>query len=193
MHGAAGRCRPTRATLLCHRAAGAAAAAYGACLMMPQAAAFPASDASNPSVVAPASAAAPEAADASALAHQQQLLSPFGGAVGPGWTFAPSLTVQEAFNDNVFDTSTNRSWDLITYVTPGLAVNGDTRNVQLRFNWQPTLEYYVRNSSLNQYAQNLNAIADIILWPDHLYLDLRAATGVASVSGATPGLGYGGG
>ena len=166
--------------------------ALGLFLAVQQAAAFPASDASDPSVVPPASAASPDASDASALAHQLRLLGPYSSSVGPGWTFTPSLTLQEAFNDNVFQTETDRRWDLISYVSPGLAAYGDTRNIQLRLNYAPTLEYYARSPSLNQIAQDLNAIADVTLWPDHLYLDLRAVAGVGSTSGSTPGLGYAG-
>ena len=40
-------------------------------------------------------------------------------------------------------------------------------------------------------AQNLNAIGNVTLWQDHLYLDVRAAAGVGSTSGSMPGLGYG--
>ena len=215
MRGAAGSSRQTRAALFCSQATRLAVMlhptrpaamfcltrlavmTYGAFLLVAPAAAFPLSDVTNPSVVpsasAAASAAAPDASDASALAHQQQLLSPFGGAVvGPGWTFTPSLTLQEALNDNVFQTESDRRWDLISYVTPGLAISGDTQNVQLRFEYQPTLEYYARNSSLNQLAQQLNAIGDVTLWQDHLYLDLRAMAGLASASGSVPGQGFGG-
>ena len=202
MRGATGRSRQTGAAslcrrLLCHWATRLAAALCGALwglgLMAEQAAAFPASDASNPSVIAPATAAQPDQSDVSALAHQLQLLNPYASSVGPGWTFTPSLTLQEAFNDNVFQTEYDRRWDLITYVTPGMAIYGDTRNIQLRFNYQPSLIYYARNSSLNQLAQNLDAIADATLWQDHLYLDLRATAGEGSASGSIPGLGYGGG
>jgi len=209
MGGAAGRSRPTGAARLCHRAecalfgyradralfryraARLVGALCGLGLLVQQAAAFPASDVTNPSVVAPASAAAPSPEDAAALAHQLQLLGPYGSSVGPGWTFTPSLTLQESLNDNIFQSETDRRWDLITYVTPGLAAYGDTQNVQLRFNYQPSLEYYARNTSLDQLAQNLDAIADATLWRDHLYLDLRANAGVGSASGSTPGLGYG--
>jgi uncharacterized protein (PEP-CTERM system associated) len=211
MRGTAGRSRPTGAALWCHRAARAlcgdsvaraslsryaawlAAAVCTPCLIAPRAAAFPASDASNPSVVSPASAASPDASDASALAHQLQLLGPFGGAVGPGWTFTPSLTLQEAYNDNLFQSGNDRRWDLITYLTPGIAIYGDTPNVQLRLNYQPTLIYYARTPSLNQIAQNLDAIGDVTLWQDHLYLDVRATAGVGSANGSTPGLGFGSG
>jgi len=197
MRGATGRSRQTGVVLSCHRVAQLAAVLCGVCLMAGlmarHAAAFPASDASNPSVVTPATAAAPTAEDVSALQHQLSLLNPYTASVGPGWTFTPSLTLQEAFNDNVFQSEFDRRWDLITYVSPGLAIYGDTQNVQLRFNYQPTLEYYMRNSSLNQLAQNLNAIGDVTLWQDHLYLDVRASTGVGSASGSTPGLGFNGG
>jgi uncharacterized protein (PEP-CTERM system associated) len=164
----------------------------GIFLTVQQAVAFPASDASNPSVVPPASAAAPDASDASALAHQLQLLGPYGSSLAPGWTFTPSLTLQEALNDNVFQSETDRRWDLISYVSPGLAAYADTQYIQLRFNYQPTLEYYARTPTLNQIAQNLDAIANVTLWPDHLYLDVRALAGVGSASGSTPGLGYSG-
>ena len=40
--------------------------------------------------------------------------------------------------------------------------------------------------------RGFNAIADITLWPDHLYLDARAVAGVGSASGSIPGLGYAG-
>jgi uncharacterized protein (PEP-CTERM system associated) len=199
MRGAARRSRSTGAALLCRRVAWCGTVLCGLCLVVQQgwvvqqAAAFPASDASSPSVVQPAAAATPDASDTSALAHQQQLLGPFGNAVGPGWSFTPSLTLAEAFNDNVFQTESDRRWDLITYVTPGLAIYGDTQNVQVRFDYQPTLEYYARNTSLSQLAQNLDAIADATLWQDHLYLDVRAVAGVGSVNGSLPGLGYGGG
>jgi uncharacterized protein (PEP-CTERM system associated) len=180
----------TGAALLCRRVARLGGAAAGLCLLLTQqAAAFPISDAESPSIVP--SADASDSSDASALAHQLSLLNGYSSSVGPGWTFTPSLTLQEALNDNVFDTSTNRQWDLITYLIPSLAIYGDTQNVQLRFNYQPTVEYYARNTSLNQLAEQLNATADVTLWQDHLYLDLRAFAGVGSSTGASPGLGYG--
>jgi uncharacterized protein (PEP-CTERM system associated) len=205
MRGATGRSRQTGVVPSCHRMPRVAAVLCAgrltavlmgglmAGLMARHAAAFPASDASNPSVVSPATAATPDQSDVSALQHQLSLLNPYSASVGPGWTFTPSLTLQEAFNDNVFQTQQDRRWDLITYVTPGLAIYGDTQNVQLRFNYAPSLIYYARNSSLDQLAQNLNAIADVTLWQDHLYLDVRASVGEGAASGSNPGLGFGGG
>ncbi len=195
MRGATASSRQTGGERFCVRAAWLAGFAYGAYLLVPPAAAFPATDPSNASLMTAGSelgsAATPDASDVSALAHQMQLLGPFGATVGPGWTFTPSLTWQEALNDNVFQTESNRSWDLISYLTPGIAVTANTQAVQLRLFYQPTLEYYARNTSQNQLAQNLNAIGDATLWQDHLYLDVRATAGVGSASGSVPGLGFG--
>jgi uncharacterized protein (PEP-CTERM system associated) len=119
------------------------------------------------------------------------LLNGYSSTVGPGWHFNTSLGLQETFNDNISQTSTDRRWDLISALTPGFAAYADTERVELRVNYRPTLEYYARDTSLNQIAQSLDATSDLILWPQHLYLDLRATSGIASTSGSTPGLGYG--
>jgi uncharacterized protein (PEP-CTERM system associated) len=156
-----------------------------------RAVAFPLSDASQPSVIAPASAAPSDASDASALARQIQLLNPYAQSVAPGWTITPSLTLQEVFNDNLFQTTNDRRWDLITFVTPGLAIYGDTPRVQVRLNWQPSILLHVENGNQNQIAQNLNAQADVILWPDHLFLDVSGFAGVGATNGLVPGLGFG--
>jgi len=195
MRGATASSRQIGGERFCVRTVWLAGVAYGAYLLVSPAAAFPTTDPSNASLMTAGSdlgsAAASDTSDATALAHQMQLLGPFGATVGPGWTFTPSLTLQEALNDNVFETQSNRSWDLISYLTPGLIVTANTQDVQLRLNYQPTLEYYARNTSQNQLAQNLNAIGNVTLWQDHLYLDVRAAAGVGSTSGSMPGLGYG--
>ncbi|MCI0545918.1 MAG: hypothetical protein L0027_01385 [Candidatus Rokubacteria bacterium] len=39
-----------------------------------------------------------------------------------GWYATPSFAVSEVFDDNVFGTSTDRRWDLITRFSPGLSV-----------------------------------------------------------------------
>jgi uncharacterized protein (PEP-CTERM system associated) len=154
--------------------------------------AFPDSDASSPSIVSAGSAAQSDSSDASALAHQVQLLNAFGNTPGEaGWSITPSITLQEVLNDNIYQTSPDRRGDLITYVTPGLAIYGNTPRVQVRLNYQPSLLYYADNTSLNDVQQQLNAIGDFVLWQDHLYLDVRGLAGVGASVGGAPGLGFG--
>src|SRR5271157_5956666 len=105
--------------------------ALGSLLLSRTAIAFPASDASNPSVVPTPSESTPTESD---LRHQLQLQSGFGAAGGAGWTIVPSASLQEMFTDNVFQTATNRRWDLVTLVSPGISVVGDVPNAQVRLN-----------------------------------------------------------
>lgn len=165
--------------------------AAGAALAAPRARAFPLSDVTSPSVVAPASAAPSDASDAAALAHQAQLLNGYRNNVSTGFNYSFSASWQEIFNDNVFQTSTDRRWDLITDLTPGLAVYNDSPNAQIRLNYQPSLLYYTENTSLNQVTQSLNGTGDFVLWQDHLFLDTRALAGVGATNGNAPGLGFG--
>src|SRR4051794_6566783 len=93
--------------------------AAGCCLLGARAAmAFPATDAATPSVVT--NAPEPTGTD---LRHQLQLVNGLGAGGGGGWTFVPSLSVQEAFSDNVLNTTFNRRSDLITMVTPGFSLD----------------------------------------------------------------------
>lgn len=191
MDGPGARSRPIRATRWCKRAVLFGVAVGGSSLASRHASAFPLSDVTSPSIVQPATGAEPDAADAAALAHQVQLLGGYSQNVGTGWNITPSLGLQEVFNDNVLETSSNRQWDLISSVTPGLAVYGDTPNAQVRVNYQPSLLYYARDSSLNQIAQQLSALGNFTLWQDHLYLDVRGFAGIGAANGNAPGLGYG--
>lgn len=192
MAGPGARSRPIRAARWYPQALLLGAVAASASLGVHRAVAFPSSDVTSPSIVPAATGAEPDAADAEALSHQVQLLGGYSKNVGTGWNITPSLGVKEVFNDNVLETSTNRQWDLISTVTPGLAIYGDTPNTQVRLNYQPSLLYYARESSLNQIAQDLDATGSFTLWQDHLYLDLRGLAGEGATNGNAPGLGYGG-
>jgi uncharacterized protein (PEP-CTERM system associated) len=191
MGGPAARSRPLRAARWWPKAILLVATATGGSFGAQRAVAFPSSDVTSSSIVPAATGAEPDAADANALAHQVQLLGGYGKNVDTGWNITPSLGLREVFNDNVLETSTNRQWDLISTVTPGIAIYGDTPNTQVRLNYQPSLLYYARETSLNQIAHELNATGSFTLWQDHLYLDVRALAGLGATNGNAPGLGYG--
>ena len=61
------------------------------------------------------------------LRHQLQLHSGFGAAAaGGGWTFVPRVSLEEIYTDNVLNTDDNRRWDMLTLLTPGITIKGDT-------------------------------------------------------------------
>jgi uncharacterized protein (PEP-CTERM system associated) len=160
------------------------------CMLSP-ARAFPATDALNPSVIEPPTDAPPTPAEQQDLRHQIQAQGIFGDNVEPGWTFTPSLGIQEVFNDNLFQTQSNRVWDFSTIVTPGIAVLGSTPNIQVRLNYQPSVQYYARNTSQNSVTQELNTVDNFTLIPDNLFLDVRGLAGVLPTNGGFGGIALG--
>ncbi len=147
--------------------------------------AFPVTDPANPGITV----TVPEVTE-SDLRHQLQMQSPFGGAAaGGGWTFVPSITLQEAYTDNVLNSSTDRRWDLITVATPGIAIQGDVPNAQVRFDYAPEFRLDARTPSQNNVTQQLLGTGLFTIVPDTLYVDARAIAGGAPVGGGFGALG----
>jgi uncharacterized protein (PEP-CTERM system associated) len=136
--------------------------------------AFPASDPSNPSIEADV----PPPTD-SDLRHQLQLQSGFGaGAAGAGgWTFVPRISAQEMYTDNVLETATNRRWDLVTLVTPGISILGDVPNAQVKLNYGPEIREDLRTPQEDGITQQLLGTGLFTIIPDEIFVDARAVAG----------------
>ena len=102
------------------------------------------------------------------------------------WLFTPSLQDQEIFTDNVLATPTNRRSDLITALSPGLAISGQSARLSGQFSYSPTLYRYALTPGQNVLAHNLYANGTATLAPDLLFFDAHA---YASQQPTTPGLG----
>ncbi len=160
--------------------------ALGCLLATKMAVAFPASDATQPSAVT----TAPPPSD-SDLSHQLQLQSGAFAQAGPGWTIVPSISAEEVFTDNVNQSATNRRWDLLTIVSPGVSIVGDTPNIQLRLNYQPQAKLAARTPSENNISNQLLGTATITVVPDLFYVDARALAGAGPSFGGFGSVGAG--
>jgi hypothetical protein len=163
------------------------AIAVGCLMNNGEAAAFPATDASTPSVVEN-----PSTPTESDLRHQLQLQTGIGAAAagnGNAWTYVPSLGVEEFYTDNVLQSPTDRRWDLVTVVTPGISVNGDEPNAQVNFNYAPQLRLDARTPSQNGVIQQLSGNGQFTIVPDAFYIDARAFAGGAPIASGFGGLG----
>ena len=155
-------------------------------VQMNAASAFPVNDPTNPSVVPIGrELAAPDARD---LQHQMGLLAGFGDA-GFGWTILPRISLQEVLNDNVLEVHSPRRWDLISVLSPGVAIQGNTSRVQLRLDYAPTLDLYARTHGQSGIGQQLNSAGTVVLLPEHLFVDVRGVVGVQAANGAIGGYG----
>jgi hypothetical protein len=151
------------------------------------AAAFPLLDATNEDQVTPGTElASPDVQD---LQHQLRLANGLAAPAGGGWTFVPRVDWQEELTDNALEQHTPRQADLVTYISPGIGIAGDTPRVRLTFDFAPTLALYARTSELNSLTEQMNGLGTITLVPELAYIDVRAVSGVQSQFGGIGGLG----
>lgn len=116
-----------------------------------------------------------------------------GGLPSPGFTLEPQVTLQEEFTDNARQTETDRRWDLITLLTPSLALGANTPRLNLSLQYAPTLEYYARTSSQDAIAHQLLGVGSLVVVPDAMFMDGRVFATVAPTNGGYVGTGLGAG
>ena len=128
------------------------------------------------------------AGEAQDLRSQLSLVNGISAPTGGGWTFVPSLTLQEEFTDNVLEAHAPRRWDLGNFISPGFALAGDLPRLTATVTYSPTLSFYDRDGDLNALTQQLNALGHLTLDPNLAYVDVTALAGVTN---AIAGLGNG--
>lgn len=111
------------------------------------------------------------------------------GVRAPGWSITPSIGLEQEYNDNIFYTAGNKTGDFITRVIPGLLLNVDTQRLQGTLNYAPSLDFYWQNSDQNRVNQTGNGQFLGTIVPELLFLDIRGAAGVQSLSGGAAGPG----
>ncbi len=94
------------------------------------------------------------------------------------WSIVPSVTMQESVTDNVWLAPTQRQADLISAVTPDLAVSGQTRRLTLSLDANLTYDKYLSATALDGIQYAVNGYGNAELVDKLLYLDMRSAIDV---------------
>ena len=83
-----------------------------------------------------------------------------GQEPGQRLTLTPSLSLGERYDDNIFETQTNKQHDFITVLSPGIRVQylspAPTLETQLDFNYRADIEFYADHSSQNNVGHLLS-------------------------------------
>ena len=86
-----------------------------------------------------------------------------------------SLGVDVGITDNALEVQAPRRADVFTVISPELVVSGETSRAKLDLAYSPRISLYASNGSQNRVDQSLNAGLSVVLVPQTLFLDLRAA------------------
>ncbi len=109
----------------------------------------------------------------------------------PVGSLRPRITVEEMFTDNVLQSPTNRRWDLLTIVNPGISIVGDTPNVQLHLNYSPQGRLAARTPSENSITNQLVGSGTFTIVPDLFYINANAFAGAGPTFGGFGSVGLG--
>jgi uncharacterized protein (PEP-CTERM system associated) len=129
---------------------------------------------------------APTAAPAVRVGNLATQLEQFTGAQSApvqGWSFSPSIGLQELATDNVLDTPNGRRADLITEITPGILVNGNTPRLQATLNYAPTVQLYAFTAHQNNIDQEFDGQAVATVIPDLFYVRAQGFSTQQAISG----------
>jgi uncharacterized protein (PEP-CTERM system associated) len=108
-------------------------------------------------------------------------------ATPPAWQVLPSLGVGESFTDNVNLSPPGQTQsDLITAVTPGLEVIGQTARLQTTVNFDPQILFFALGSSPPLFQPNLTGTAHAEVVPDTFFFDSSASISQQFVNLSAP-------
>jgi hypothetical protein len=89
----------------------------------------------------------------------------------------------EEFNDNVFETRTNRQADLITRITPGFNLQYAAPLWDWNINYNPEYRTYARGTMENQLFHNLSLVGTIRPIDNFLYINVSNIYSQAPIDG----------
>ncbi|MBU8536719.1 TIGR03016 family PEP-CTERM system-associated outer membrane protein [Falsiroseomonas tokyonensis] len=99
------------------------------------------------------------------------------------WEIRPSLSVQAVATDNLRQSSNRKSGDVFTTIEPGVAISADTARLQGVLSYAPSARFHAENRNEDRLDHNFNGQALASLVPGRVYLDVRGASSVQSVTG----------
>ena len=99
------------------------------------------------------------------------------------WRFAPSVSVDETWSDNInLNSAGSERSDFVTSVSPSLTLSRRGPWLALDFNYSPQLLYYAHGTNGNTVRNSLNAVAAATLVPNLLTFDAGANVSQQNIS-----------
>ena len=100
----------------------------------------------------------------------------------PGLTIQPSVGLNEAFTDNRAGLQKSQP-DLVTQISPGLTISGETAKATINFIYQPIYNHFDLGRSPDRIDQNLNSVGQFATPTKELVIDFMASANEAGATG----------
>lgn len=96
-----------------------------------------------------------------------------GGAPKRAWTIEPRISLTETFTDHANVGQSNKESDLITQVSPGVRIKGDTARMKFNADYSLRGVMYANNGDENEIQHALNAFGTLEAVEDWLFVDVN--------------------
>ena len=113
----------------------------------------------------------------------QQAFGALPQAGANNWSYGASLDLSETFDNGVVRRNGGIGSDLITQVTPGISITGDSTRLTGSLYYAPSLIIYSPDGNLNSIAQNLNGSGTATIIQDLFFVDLRGYAAQQPING----------
>lgn len=114
-----------------------------------------------------------------------------GIAPGPGFQISPRITVGEEYNDNIFETQSDRRWDLITLIAPGVSVADDSNRIKFNLDYSPVFRVYARTPHQDSVGQQALGFGTAELVQDTFFVNARVFASLLPTNGGFTNFGLG--
>ncbi len=108
---------------------------------------------------------------------------PISGASAGDWKLIPNLKLGETYTDNVtLAPRGSEKGDLITEISPGFVVTGDSRRLKMRADYRLQNLIFLQDPSRDHSYNQLNAVAKAELVNDSVFMDANMTAGQALIN-----------
>jgi uncharacterized protein (PEP-CTERM system associated) len=120
------------------------------------------------------------------------------GACAAEWRATPRIAVRESVTDNVRLTRDDRRTDLVTTLSPGIALSATGGRIRFDLDYAANYDSYMNTSAYDGLRHDLRGLGTVELLRDRLHVDIAAFAGQSPIlargqaSGIDRGLGAGG-
>ncbi|AEO49655.1 hypothetical protein F11_15965 [Rhodospirillum rubrum F11] len=95
----------------------------------------------------------------------------------------PSLSLEEAYTDNVYMTESGKEGDLISTGTAAIDLRSLSRRLKASSNYSISQDLYLDHSELNGYQQSFLGVNQATVVEEHFFVDARGALSQQQTSG----------
>jgi uncharacterized protein (PEP-CTERM system associated) len=98
------------------------------------------------------------------------------------WEITPRISVAEVYSDNINLDDSDKEYDLVTEITPGISLHGEGARLVADLDYQMQNTIFLKNSDGNGTFHQLNANGTAELRKDFFFMDATSTMGQAVIS-----------